>query len=911
MQIHKLQFKFRYAPAIADGKREYDPVLHCYMSQNVKNVTPFIQKVKFEKNELLYINRPKNNDPFSHKEHYHGVKEKGDKNKWYNNIEFDQKVEFTWSDQNFANNNQQSNTTQMLDLKINCDTTINFDLFTHTYNKKGEKCLNEAGSCSVFLYELYYYLSQDPKKVLYLKKPLIVYNADRMFKGLIYMELDDSMITNGNGQPLKREDIFNPVSEYDYMGDNKKVFDETFKRFITSNYSVFSKQNSQPTWEFMRNIHSPMYRFRGIISPGLCFILLNRDSRCKNTERYYINLLEITLRRHYPDKDLKDAMQYLINSASDREVAVIHAKLVCIFSNYCKYMTDKVQITSMENIDKDDMKAEFKYMNEKHDRLISEHHLDQQKKQRDSFDNSTKVESFFTEGAYRQDLKTYDQEYQRYASQILDNQQVTKHSPNVSKYVADQVNEFKHVKLIESFSVWLRMTMTGDCEDMGREILRHDYDIKTSEFTHPGLQRLQHIRKKYFAFQTLKGVSSAAVTDDIDELEDMNAHMDITLIPAKYCLDLMRNFNSTTPLFEDESELFDNDKQNQEPLETLICEGTGILNPNSDDPGNQMCKSYVMKGFQDAFKDLRSTIFQNLKEKSSFYKTIQSALVYDFIYAGYGIGEVVFYQNQDPRGTMLKQLANNTFNKDYKNYTSTVSKEQDSGTNVDEIIDFGISSEIKHKTLRLNKKIQSKRQTTQTEEHQHFDDVCGKSKDSHSQLPHIADEMLKQYHSTSTGDTKKTYAPTHGIRHVDIINQNTDDIMLYTMPDITKDELIRFERVLQQNHPVPGMDAPEFIASQWEDDKEGVRGKIGNIYLEKLCAVARQQKRNFNFITEFQYVDFYLRQDQIDEKRCNRLIELVKEKKYIVDVKYYSEQLTKHHKNYLLRFKCIPVRVIF
>jgi hypothetical protein len=229
------------------------------------------------------------------------------------------------------------------DIKIERDTTLNFNAFSYTYNAKGEKCLNEAGFCSVYLYEIYFYLAQDPKKVLFLKKPLIVYNAGNMFKGFVFIEIDANMISAvspphsspskqstisiseeiesdsseeeeeeeeeiliadsidnyektlnntttttttttttinkensetiteklASSPPLTREQIFKAASEYDYMGDNKKIFEEVFKLYILATYSVFDDSNSQPTWvSCLQPTHT--YTNFGVVGKMLC-----------------------------------------------------------------------------------------------------------------------------------------------------------------------------------------------------------------------------------------------------------------------------------------------------------------------------------------------------------------------------------------------------------------------------------------------------------------------------------------------------------------------------------------------------------------------------------------------------------------------------------------------------------------
>ena len=72
------------------------------------------------------------------------------------------------------------------------------------------------------------------------------------------------------------------------------------------------------------------------------------------------------------------------------------------------------------------------------------------------------------------------------------------------------------------------------------------------------------------------GVSSASIVDALKDSDDINAHMAIHLIPAVYLLQLMRNFNSNIPLFENAKEFFSLTKADEtKAWKVLVCEGTG------------------------------------------------------------------------------------------------------------------------------------------------------------------------------------------------------------------------------------------------------------------------------------------------------------------------------------------------
>lgn len=261
--------------------------------------------------------------------------------------------------------------------------------------------------------------------------------------------------------------------------------------------------------------------------------------------------------------------------------------------------------------------------------------------------------------------------------------------------------------------------------------------------------------------------------------------------------------------------------------------------------------------------------------------------------------------------------------------SDTLSNSNNNNNNVNEKLKSfynELDAEIaKYLSKQNNSVKESLEKNNQEEQHEHFDDYHKSHQKTGKQIVLIASKVLSHYYSANKkmkkskrkkiqkhgsknnriGDSMSSITrPTFGIPHTDLINKNTKDVMIYTMPAITKDELKRFEKVLQHNHPVPSMDGPRFSASQWPASRK----YIGNILLEKICAVARMQRRKFDFITSFIHVDFYIRDDQITEERCDKIIQQIKEKKYLLNVEYYPERLTDSYGGYLLRFICAPVR---
>jgi GTPase involved in cell partitioning and DNA repair len=77
------------------------------------------------------------------------------------------------------------------------------------------------------------------------------------------------------------------------------------------------------------------------------------------------------------------------------------------------------------------------------------------------------IDSYFAKEKIKMALKKYDDEYRERVSSILKNKaDVLPEDSNITHAQASEINDDRNVKLIESFSLWLRMTFTGDCEDM-------------------------------------------------------------------------------------------------------------------------------------------------------------------------------------------------------------------------------------------------------------------------------------------------------------------------------------------------------------------------------------------------------------------------------------------------------------
>lgn len=1094
-----LKFKWNYIDLLSPDPVEFSPELRIYLSGNINDISPRAHKINMSRSNAKYASiqyRNKqylknsigtslndNNYESSHcmiscehpselhhilehddgyekdHEHTHRLKHEYKKTgesiaeytknhiypKWYAPENLTMST-FTWG---------------KVDFLLDQDATLNVDAFAYTYNNKGELCLTEAGSCSLYLKDVFdkFDGTSDQGKDLVVQKTLKIYNANGLVKGIMVFVFSEDFISvpvkgedplllaeNSDDDHIdaylnsvvsskiqeqetesimKEDEIFRPSSVLDYRTENKKIYNSCFKRYILANYVVFSNTNSKPTWPFMKNIHSPMYRFRGITVPGLCFTLL-QDPNAANTEEYYLNLLYITLRRHYKYMPVTKSMHYFINEADDREVAVVLAELACVFSNYCNYMTDKAhtirrehdrhvaaadkltfvhhdtkeypdqiennatnlhQFVHKTSLDpRTDINSSTNSYNRKQETLSNEDEFqidltvntdqfenDNEDTNNFEFENKSCESDDGSDIGENEEDESYDEEYYEIKRRIINEKQrkkkyhhskigsggdfspvdtvhFTKVSKNVDARTAQEINDPRNIQLIESFSVWLRSTKTGDCEDMAREILRHLWDIKVLKFSHPALLRLQKIRREYFALQTLKGVTSAALTDNLDDIKDMGAHMDITLVYGPYMLSLMKQFNSHEPLLEDMHEVF-SFPERERALPTLVCEGTGSLKPDGTPNDSLASKLYLMRGSGSTFMNVKTMLHQELRKRSSFYKTIQSALVHDLIAEGYGIGEVVFFtrhrKHTQSDVDQYRQRMKNNYDLNSEN------REWDKNDFYNLMHDQVVTNFQSHSSEKEEKKILKQRQQDEIK-HIPLTDVAHDQRD-HEELVDIAkqtmvqkslvkykervgvDVLLKQAEEMNIGNSITDIAhfsqnakianahrgghntvmsaSTYGIDHTHLMNFNMSDIMIYTMPDLTSDEIKRFSRVLKQNYPLEGMDAPrEYGTLKWETKH---RQTDGNILLEQVRASLRARNHGLPVSnTNVVYVDFFYKYSQINKESMRKLRNHLRKKRHVIDLFYYEEPITDHGINgekfggYLVRFVCRKLRAI-
>src|SRR5690606_6595021 len=103
----------------------------------------------------------------------------------------------------------------------------------------------------------------------------------------------------------------------------------------------YARVPPRPGYRNMSRIQAPFFANSGLLMPGCAFALVRADA--PTPAAFFENALDIVLRRPYPRVDaLAGARERLATTVPWRDVAVVLARMLCLFSNYCVYLMDKV-----------------------------------------------------------------------------------------------------------------------------------------------------------------------------------------------------------------------------------------------------------------------------------------------------------------------------------------------------------------------------------------------------------------------------------------------------------------------------------------------------------------------------------------------------------------------------------------
>lgn len=209
------------------------------------------------------------------------------------------------------------------------DASLSVCAFASTTNKHGEPALNQAGSARFYLKDVLRSGASGSAK-----KRMEVAAASNYYKGDVEVSVE--------ARGFAARFAFAPATAYDYDGtpEQTAAFARAVDAHVEATRAVTQGLPPARGAEQMRQIHAPYYRGHGITMPGAYFALVRPDA--PSPSAFYESLLDVVLRRHYPRLSPSEARAHLAARAPWRDVAVVLAKMLCLYPNYCTYLTDKV-----------------------------------------------------------------------------------------------------------------------------------------------------------------------------------------------------------------------------------------------------------------------------------------------------------------------------------------------------------------------------------------------------------------------------------------------------------------------------------------------------------------------------------------------------------------------------------------
>ena len=204
---------------------------------------------------------------------------------------------------------------------IDIDTKFNIDCFAQLRNKHREFCTNQAGCVIIPLSELLEAKREKKKVMARFRVPA----SPKYEKGELELDMTSPESIMMENVILKPNRIRSNVNQY----EGSKLVD-AYKR---SCWETF--QATEPTWPAIKNIHAFEFVDRTGIYPAAIFHYFKVPA---SDESYWINAITVALNR-----DGKYTLDEFREGAGGVEYgANVMAQCCTLYSNYCKYITDKI-----------------------------------------------------------------------------------------------------------------------------------------------------------------------------------------------------------------------------------------------------------------------------------------------------------------------------------------------------------------------------------------------------------------------------------------------------------------------------------------------------------------------------------------------------------------------------------------
>jgi hypothetical protein len=458
---------------------------------------------------------------------------------------------------------------------LSADSTLSFQDFVDTKNSRNEPSSNEAGSNFIYLKDVI----RSDREVVVDNIPLVVFNARRRnvdaIKGVMSeLRFEPTDVPQGIAQP------FQPIEKHMLLKENQQHIVDTLVGHLKRQVIVF--EQLKPTLPSLSKLHLPTWDFNSWRLPGAAFAMVRAKP---SPEAWWMNALDIALRRHYPKMSLEGASSYMMNMADETELVTIMSKMHSIFINHCTYLSDGIPVAKRST----NIKIPF-------------------------VSNSGQNWEFISMEAFSNNIRSRGAPYE-----------IKGTGGSASVYYVPP---------------------GADCEDGGAEQGFEAMELRNrTDWTDSRLKKLHEVRQKYFYLQVLMGVRGAKASDGKDEgsnaYKGLGGHMAGSYISREQFFEYHKRFNTVAEPYEGVAQ--SGGKGQRSFIQFL--EGTGLIDPGASPQYTASMRSYIylnniMPGVLSAGKFMAPQS-RNPAKLNKFYRWVQSYCVLDLADEGHSALEHV------------------------------------------------------------------------------------------------------------------------------------------------------------------------------------------------------------------------------------------------------------------------------
>jgi hypothetical protein len=210
---------------------------------------------------------------------------------------------------------------------------LNFEAFAKMQNQVGVMCTNQAGYTSIRILDL---MKTSGKRFV---QTLVVPNSKKaQSKGQLILICTSAGIDGVYPAPTHNPISLEKFNERVYRGSRR------VKAYIEKNYQFYEKHPAR--FHAISTLSVFSYAgARGAI-PGCMFDVFHLP---KSREEYYLNALRIAIQRMKPFDKVDDIyVASFMESAPKDDKVVATMSMLCIFVNWCEYLTDETDNNTEE-----------------------------------------------------------------------------------------------------------------------------------------------------------------------------------------------------------------------------------------------------------------------------------------------------------------------------------------------------------------------------------------------------------------------------------------------------------------------------------------------------------------------------------------------------------------------------------